>query len=138
VTLDDVQSLIDAPSPAVLTTYRKNGSALTTPVWFRFHEGAFEVVLAEDDVKREHLRRRPACLLVVFEAVPPFRGVEVKGEPELVERDVTEVREAIAGRYLGTERGRHFAASRRSRRGTLLRLIPNEPRIWNLAAAIGE
>jgi Pyridoxamine 5'-phosphate oxidase len=74
VTLDDVQSLIDAPSPAVLTTYRKNGSALTTPVWFRFHEGAFEVVLAEDDVKREHLRRRPACLLVVFEAVPPFRG----------------------------------------------------------------
>ena len=138
MTLDDVQSLIDAPSPAVLTTYRRDGSALTTPVWFRFHEGAFEVVLAEGDVKREQLRRRPACLLVVFEAVPPFRGVEVKGEPQLVERDVTEVREAIAGRYLGTERGRLFATSRRSPRGTLLRLVPNEPRIWTLAAAIGE
>ena len=59
VTLDDVQSLIDAPSPAVLTTYRKDGSALTTPVWFRFHEDAFEVVLAEGDVKRQHLARTP-------------------------------------------------------------------------------
>jgi PPOX class probable F420-dependent enzyme len=136
MTLDDVRSLIDEPSPAVLTTYRKDGSALTTPVWFRFHDGAFEVVLAEGDVKRRHLARNPSCLLVVFEVVPPFRGVELKGEPELVDRDVTELREAIAGRYLGEERGRRFAASRRSRRGTLLRLVPQDPRIWDLAAAL--
>ena len=58
MTLDDVQSLLDAPSPAVLTTYRRDSSALTTPVWFRFHEDAFEVVLAEGDVKRQHLERR--------------------------------------------------------------------------------
>jgi Pyridoxamine 5'-phosphate oxidase len=71
VTLDDVQSLLDAPSPAVLTTYRKDSSALTTPVWFRFHEDAFEFVLAKGDVKRQHLAQTPSCLLVVFEAVPP-------------------------------------------------------------------
>ena len=118
MTLDDVRSLIERPSPAVLTTYRRDGRALTTPVWFRFHEGAFEVVLADGDVKRQHLVRTPAALLVVFEVVPPFRGVEIKGEPELVERDVTEVRTAIAGRYLGAERGRLFAESRRSARGT--------------------
>ena len=133
MTLDDVRSLIDAPSAAVLTTYRKDGSALTTPVWFRFHDSAFEVVLAEGDVKRQHLSRNPGCLLVIFEAVPPFRGVEIKGEPELVDRDVTAVREAIAGRYLGTERGRRFAASRRSPRGTLLRLDPKRSRVWDLA-----
>jgi hypothetical protein len=136
VTLDDVQSLLDAPSPAVLTTYRRDGSALTTPVWFRFHEGAFEVVLAEGDVKRRHLAHTPSCLLVVFEATPPFRGVEIKGEPQLIDTDVTAVREAIAGRYLGVERGRRFAASRRSPRGTLLRLVPQDPRIWDLAAAL--
>jgi len=138
VTLDDVRSLIDAPSPAVLTTYRRDGTALTTPVWFRFHDGAFEVVLAEGDVKRQHLARTPTCLLVVFEAVPPFRAIEVKGEPELVARDVTDVREAIAGRYLGPDRGRRFAATRLSARGTILRLVPVEPRIWDLAAAIGD
>jgi hypothetical protein len=132
VTLDDVRSLLDAPSPAVLTTYRKDDSALTTPVWFRFHDGAFEVVLADGDLKRKHLARAPRCLLVVFEAVPPFRGVEVKGTPALIDGDVTEAREAIAGRYLGTEEGRRFAATRRSPRGTLLRLEPREPRVWQL------
>jgi hypothetical protein len=138
VTLDDVQSLLDAPSPAVLTTYRKDTSALTTPVWFRFHEDAFEVVLAEGDVKRQHLAQTPSCLLVVFEAVRPFRGLEVKGEPELVDGDVSNPREAIAGRYLGVERGRRFAASRRSQRGTLLRLAGRDPRIWDLAAALPD
>lgn len=138
MSLDDVRSLIDAASPAVLTTYRKDGSALTTPVWFRFHNGAFEIVLAEGDVKRQHLSRRRTCLLVVFEAVPPFRGVEVKGEPELLDGDVTEAREAIAGRYLGAERGRRFAESRRSPLGTLLRLDPLNARVWNLAAALPD
>jgi hypothetical protein len=62
----------------------------------------------------------------------------VKGDPELIEQDVTEIRAVIAGRYLGTERGRRFATTRRSRRGTLLRLVPNAPRIWDLAAALPE
>jgi hypothetical protein len=136
VRLDDVKALLDAPSPAVLTTYRKDGTALTTPVWFRFHAGAFDVVLAEGDVKRQHLARTPRCVLVVFEAVPPFRGVEVKGEPELVEQDVTEAREVIAGRCLGEERARRFAATRRCRRGTLLRLVPRAPRVWDLSDAL--
>jgi uncharacterized protein len=134
--LSDVESLLTAPSPAVLTTYRKDGSALTTPVWFRFTGGAFEVVLAEGDVKRQHLERAPSCVLVVFEVVPPFRGVEVKGRPELLDGDVTESREAIAGRYLGIEEGRRFAANRRSRHGTLLRLVARDPRVWDLAAAL--
>ena len=136
MTLDEMQSLLDAPSPAVLTTYRKDGSALTTPVWFRFHDGKFEVVLAEGDVKRQHLARTPRCVLVVFEVVPPFRGVEVKGQPELIDGDVTAEREALAGRYLGVERGRRFAATRRSSRGTVLRMAADEPRVWDLAAAL--
>jgi hypothetical protein len=138
VTLDDVRTLLDAPSPAVLTTYRKDGSALTTPVWFRFHEGAFEVVLAKGDVKKRHLEQAPACILVVFETVPPFRGVEIKGEPDLADGDVTAVREAIAGRYLGVDRGRRFAATRRSPWGTVLRLTPQNPRVWDLAAVLPD
>jgi hypothetical protein len=138
VRLDALHSLFDDPAPAVLTTYRKDGTALTTPVWFRFHDSAFEVVLADGDVKRKHLERTKTCILVVFETVPPFRGIEVKGEPELLDTDVTLAREAIAGRYLGVERGRRFAASRRSSRGTLLRLAPGDARVWDLAAALPD
>jgi len=50
-----VRSLLDAPSPAVLTTYRKDGSALVSPVWFRWSDGVFEVVIAKGDLKLRHL-----------------------------------------------------------------------------------
>ena len=126
--VEHVRPLLQAPSPAVLTTYRKDGSANVSPVWFRWNDGAFEVVIAEGDVKLHHLGLDARCVLLVFEAVPPFRGVEIRGTPELVEGDVTAARADIAGRDLGTCDGERFAADRRSKPGALLRLDASEPR----------
>ena len=136
--IEQVRTLLEAPSPAVLATYRKDGSALVSPVWFQWAAGAFEVVVAEGDVKLRHLARNPRCSLVVFESVPPFRGVEARGVPDLAEGDVTAVREAIAGRYLGVEAGRRFAADRRSKPGVLLRLADHDPRVWDLSAILPD
>jgi PPOX class probable F420-dependent enzyme len=133
--LESVRPLLEGASAAVLQTYRRDGTALVSPVWFRFAGGVFEVVIAEDDIKLVHLARDPRCALVVFEAVPPFRGVEVCGKPELVRRDVTDVRAAIAGRYLGAEAGRRFAEER-AVPGVLLRLVPTSPRIWDMSAIL--
>src|SRR5438093_10526218 len=133
--VEKVRSLLDAPAPAVLTTYRKDGSALVSPVWFRWNNGAFEVVIAKGDVKLRHLAANPECILVVFESVPPFRGVEVRGKAELIEGDVTSARREIAGRYLGEDAGRRFA-EKRTKRGVLLRLAASEPRVWDLAAIL--
>lgn len=83
--MERARSLLEAPSPAVLTTYRKDSSASVSPVWFRWSDGAFEVVVAKGDLKLRHLARDPRCALVVFEAVRPFRGVEVRGVAELIE-----------------------------------------------------
>jgi PPOX class probable F420-dependent enzyme len=132
---DGVRSLLDAPSPAVLTTYRKDGSALVSPVWFRWNDDAFEIVIAVGDIKLRHLANDPRCILVVFEAVRPFRGIEVRGEAELVEGDVTEARTSIAGRYLGERDGERFAAER-TKPGVLLRLVPADPRVWDLSAML--
>jgi PPOX class probable F420-dependent enzyme len=132
--MTDVSSLLAAPSPAVLTTYRKDGTALVTPVWFRHRDDAFDVVIAEGDVKLQHLRRDPRCSLVVFEAVPPFRGLEVRGQAELIDCDVRSIREEIAARYLGIEDGLRFAAER-TKPGVLLRLA-GERRVWDLSAIL--
>ena len=132
--MTEVASLLEGPSPAVLTTYRKDGTALVTPVWFRHREGVFEVVIAEGDVKLQHLRRDPRCSLVVFEAVPPFRGLEVRGAAELLECDAGPIREEIASRYLGVEDGRRFAAER-TRPGVLLPLAGDQ-RKWDLSAIL--
>jgi PPOX class probable F420-dependent enzyme len=134
--LASVRSLVEGPSPAVLTTYRRDGSVLVSPVWFRWNDDAFEVVIAEGDVKLTHLRRDRRWVLVVFEATPPFRGLELRGEGELVEDDVSAARSAIASRYLGARDGDRFAIARRSRPGVLLRLVPASPRVWDLSAIL--
>lgn len=136
VWVEGVRSLLEGPSPAVLTTYRRDGSANVSPVWFRWVDEAFEVVIAEGDVKLRHLGRDPRCVLVVFEAVPPFRGVEVRGMAELVECDVTPLRADIAGRYLGARGGERFAAERESKPGVLLLLTATDPRVWDLSAIL--
>ena len=96
------------------------------------------MVIAKGDVKLRHLACDPRCVLVVFEAVRPFRGVEVRGEGELVEGDVTSARAAIAGRYLGERDGARFAAERQSRPGVLLQLIPDSPRVWDLSGILSS
>jgi hypothetical protein len=105
-------------------------------VWFRWVDEAFEVVIAKEDVKLRHLARDPRCVLVVFEAARPFRGLEVRGVAELVEGDVTSARAAIVGRYLGVRDGERFAAERRATPGVPLQLIPESPRVWDLSGIL--
>ena len=81
LSLEDVRTLLDAPSAAVLTTTRTDGSALTSPVWFRWTGHAFEIVIA----------------------------------------------------HLAADAGERFAAERASKPGVLLQLVPDQPRIWDLA-----
>jgi PPOX class probable F420-dependent enzyme len=131
-----MRSLLDAPSPAVLTTQRQDGSALVTPVWYRFVDRAFEVVIAEGDVKLRHLRRDPRCVLLVFETASPFRGVEARGIAELIEGDATPARAAIAEGYLGERDGRRFAAERASVPGVLVRLTDDSPRTWDFSGML--
>jgi hypothetical protein len=60
----ETRSLLDAASPATLTLYREDGEAITSPVWFRVADEAFEVVVAASDHKLGHLRRDPRCVLL--------------------------------------------------------------------------
>src|SRR3954468_7816837 len=80
-------SLLGDPSPATLTLYREGGRPITSPVWFRLEGDWFEVVVAATDRKLDFLRADPRCTLLVFEAVKPFRGVEVTGEATIAPDD---------------------------------------------------
>ena len=138
LSLHDVRTLLEAPSPAVLTVTRADGTPMTTPVWFRWTGRTFEVVIAVNDGKLDNLRRDPRCTLLVFETVAPFRGVEVRGVAALTPSDVSEVRRSIAIRYLGSEVGKRFAAQRASTPGILFQLVPDQPRVWSLAGILSS
>lgn len=127
-------SLLEWPSPAVLTTYRKDGTPASSPVWFRAVEGNLEVVIADDDVKVRHLQRDPRCSLLIFEADAPFRGVRVETQATLRREGVTEARLAIASRYLGQEHGQRFAQA--CGPGFVLVLSLERARRWDLASIL--
>ena len=131
----DFHTLINSPSPAVLTTYRQDGTASVSPVWFRFQDQNFEVVVAEGDVKLVHLRRRQDCSLIVFETVAPFRGVRVEGPPRLLPDEDNRVRSVIAGRYLGAEEGQEFVEQRETP-GVVLQFGATEAHPWDLSGIL--
>ncbi len=128
-----VRSLLDDPSPAVLVLRRQDGEPIVSPVWFRVVDDAVEVVVAITDGKLEHLRRDPCCTLMVFEAVPPFRGVQVRGVADLVPDEGARTRLAIASRYLGAERGARYADPARRPPGVVVRLSLADARAWDLS-----
>jgi len=136
--LDDVLPLLEAPSAAALAVYRSDGSIHLSPVWYRWtQDHVFEVVIAPGDGKLTHLESDRRVSLVIFEAVPPFRGVEVRGLADLRTDGVAEARLAIATRYLGSAGGKTLA-QRRGGRGVVLSLRPENTRAWDLSELAGE
>lgn len=126
--------MLEAPSAAVLITYRPEGSADVSPVWFRYTDGAFEVVVAKTDVKLQHLTRDPRAVLMIFETIAPFRGVKVRADVELDESHVDDVRRSISARYLGAEMANAFVAERGE--GVVVRLSASAAEVWDLSGIL--
>lgn len=133
LSLDDVLPLLEAPSPAALAVFRADGSVHLSPVWYRWTaDRAFEVVIAPGDGKLTHLESDRRVSLLIFEAVQPFRGVEVTGVADLRTDGVGEARLSIASRYLGAAGGQTLAA-RRGDGGVVLSLRSQTVRAWDLS-----
>ena len=132
LTLDGLDGFLDEPVVAVLATHRRDGTVLLSPVWHRWRDGGFEFWVGAGDVKVRHLRSDPRATIVVAETVPPYRGVEVRGEAAFVDRDVAGSAVEIASRYVGSERGASFV-SENAGDDLLVRVAPGELRIWDFA-----
>jgi len=126
---DDLGDLLEQPLVAVLATYRRNGTALLSPVWHEWRDGGFNLVTSGDSVKVRHLRRDPRAAIVVCESRPPFRGIEVHGEARLEELGDAVLR--ISTRYLGERRGAAYAQGAED--DTLIRLAPGRLRAWDFS-----
>jgi PPOX class probable F420-dependent enzyme len=131
--LEDLRSLLEAPSRAVLITYRHDRSADVSPVWFRYMGETFEVVVAKSDSKLRNLARDPRAVLMIFETVPPFRGVKVRADVELDDAHVEDARRSISECYLGEAAAHAFIAERGDR--VIVRL-PTSAHVWDLSGIL--
>jgi len=127
----ELGDLLEQPLVAVLATYRMDGGVLLSPVWHRWHEDGFDVVVGPNDVKLQHLRRDPRASIVVYEHQAPYRGLEARGEAQLVPGGGAEAIASMAVRYLGPEDGPAYADSVRD--SVLVRLEPTRLRGWDFA-----
>jgi PPOX class probable F420-dependent enzyme len=129
--IEDLGDLLELQLLAVLATYRRAGGVLLSPVWHEWRDGAFQVVTRSDDVKATHLRRDPRASIVVCDHAPPYRGVELRAEAQLLTDGVREATRRIASRYLGAEAGAAYAAEDPD--DLLIRLEPGEVRAWDFS-----
>lgn len=122
---DEIAQFLAQPLVATLVTYRRDGTALQSPVWQEWRDGGFHVLLGRDGVKSQHVRNDPRVGLVVYEHTPPYRGVEASGQGTLVEGIYAEVLSRMGPRYLPDG-----LPTQLRRRGVVLRLVPKRLRSW--------
>ncbi len=133
LTPEDLGDLLTQPKNAVLATRFANGEILLSPVWHEWREGGFEISCGEDDVKARHIRRDPRVSVVLAEDVPPYRGIEIRGEAAILRPgDLSSLRR-IAIRYLGQEIGQAYMADADPSRQVLIRVEPGTLRAWDFA-----
>jgi PPOX class probable F420-dependent enzyme len=127
----DLGDLLELPLVAALATYRIDGGVLLSPVWHRWRDDGFDVVVYPNDVKLRHLRRDPRASVLVYEHQPPYRGLEGRGQARLDPDGGAEAIASMALRYLGPEDGPAYAETVTD--GVLVRLEPDQLSGWDFA-----
>jgi PPOX class probable F420-dependent enzyme len=127
----DLGNLVELPLVAILATYRRDGSALLSPVWHEWRDEGFNVVTSSNDVKAAHLRRDPRASIVVCDDSPPYRGIELRSEAQLHTSGAKQALIRIAARYLGAKAGSAYTQTADD--SVLIRLEPGIVRAWDFA-----
>lgn len=71
----------------VLTTYRRNGVGVPTPVWFAHVDGVLYVTTGADAGKVKRLRANPVVQVAVSDRVGTVLGPAISGRGRVLERD---------------------------------------------------
>ena len=133
--IEGLGDLVELALVATLATYRRDGTVLLSPVWHEWRDGGFNIVIASDDVKARHVGRDPRASIALYESDVPYRGLELRGTPRLIEEGAFDAQKRIAIRYLGPESGAAYA-SEPSGTEIILRLEPGELRTWDFAEGL--
>ena len=129
----DLGDLLEQVRNAVLATHQRDGSILLSPVWHEWRDGGFTVLTGANDIKVRQLRRDARASIVVAEDLPPYRGIEVRGEARIfTPKDLTE-HERISIHYLGPDKGKEYAAGTDPASLALIRIVPGVLRVWDFA-----
>ena len=99
-TSPSAQDLLAATSYVLLTTFRKDGRAVPTPIWVAPMDGRMVAYTGADSGKVKRIRRDGRVLLAPCTARGKPLGDSVEGRATLLApEDVPAVRAAVAAKY---------------------------------------
>jgi PPOX class probable F420-dependent enzyme len=132
---EDLGDLLTQPKNAILATHFPDGTVLLSPVWHEWSDGGFTIMTGSDDVKTRHVRRDARVSVVVADDVPPYRGLEVRGEARIRPdyADAAVLLRRLAVRYLGEKLGNAYADAGDPASSAILRIEPGILRAWDFA-----
>lgn len=125
---DGLDGLLDSLNLAVLATYRKDGTALLSPIWFIYEDAGFTLGVDAGDIKLRHIERDPRVTIVVSERELPYRGFEIRGSARVTDATYAPEMRRIGRRYIG-ERADAFYPD--GAEGSIIRIEPGATRGWD-------
>ena len=87
-------SYLEGESYINLTTFRKNGEGVSTPIWFALHDGKLHATTEHDSGKMKRIRNNPSVLLAPCNAWGKEKGPRIEGLARSVEDEPTPEAEA--------------------------------------------
>jgi PPOX class probable F420-dependent enzyme len=135
LSVEQLDGLLEERRLAVMSTFRKDGTVLLSPLWFLWEDGGFTIAMAAGDGKLKHLRRDPRVTIVVYENRFPYRGFELRGEARLLDVAYGPVIRRIATRYVGADAAGFYDDTVG---GTVARIEPGEARGWDFRDDLAE
>ncbi len=131
VMTDRQRRFVEQPRIAVLASVRADGSPHTSPVWFRYEDGVFKVLVDRASQKHRNIARDSRVELCIDDRErPPFHTVIVRGRASLRPAPDAAWRRAIALHYLGEDLGRRYAESTPAGDAVLVVITPEQFAGW--------
>jgi PPOX class probable F420-dependent enzyme len=75
----EADALLRRPNPCVMATLKSDGTPVSTPTWYRWHDGRVLISLDESRVRLRHLRRDPRVTLTVLDGDDWYTHVTLIG-----------------------------------------------------------
>jgi PPOX class probable F420-dependent enzyme len=122
----------DPPMLGVLGTTTRDGAPRVVPLWYRFDGRVVTVWTGEMRQWVRHIRRDPRFAFSVQEGEPPFAGVIMHGQAEVLTsegQDVSEEIRRISRRYIPEPEVESYVAGWPQLR-TIVTLRPQRIKAW--------
>ncbi len=118
--------LLEGTRTGKLSTTRRDGRPLVTPIWFVLDGDDVVFTTHETSGKARGIRRDPRVCLCIDDQRPPYSYVIIDGEATL-SNDVDELRTwatRIGGRYMGGDRAAEYGARNGVPGELVVRVVP--------------